>query len=65
MYEQDDGWAEWVHPEPGYRLQCCGCGLVHDMEFGFGNVAEGTPLHPGETIKRAIIFRARRVPPSN
>lgn len=29
-----DGWTEWVKPVPkGYRIQCCDCGLVHEMEF--------------------------------
>jgi hypothetical protein len=28
-----DGWSEWIQPLPGYRLACCDCGLVHDMEF--------------------------------
>ena len=26
--------GEWVTPKHrGYRHQCCGCGLVHDMDF--------------------------------
>lgn len=33
MYEQEDGWTEWVHPLGGYRMACCDCGLVHDLEF--------------------------------
>jgi hypothetical protein len=24
-----DGWTDWVHPLPNYRMQCCDCGLVH------------------------------------
>lgn len=29
-----DGWTRWVYPEmDGYRLTCCDCGLVHDMQF--------------------------------
>jgi len=29
-----DGWSEWDQPVMrGYRMCCCDCGLVHDMEF--------------------------------
>lgn len=27
------GWTEWVCPEPTYWMQCCDCGLIHEMEF--------------------------------
>lgn len=31
---QDDGWSEWELPVmEGYRIGCCDCGLVHDMDF--------------------------------
>jgi len=30
-YPQSDG--EWVAPLPGYLMQCCDCGLRHQMEF--------------------------------
>lgn len=30
----DDGWSSWIRPiQPGYRISCCDCGLVHDFEF--------------------------------
>lgn len=30
----DDGWSDWQAPlMNGYRMGCCDCGLVHDMEF--------------------------------
>lgn len=32
--ELEDGWCRWVPPiMTGYRMACCDCGLVHDMEF--------------------------------
>lgn len=34
--EQDegDGWTRWVRPVmQGYKMACCDCGLVHDMDF--------------------------------
>ena len=30
----DDGWCEWSYPKhKGYLMQCCDCGLVHEVEF--------------------------------
>lgn len=31
--ENEDGWSDWIHPLPGYRMACCDCGLVHNFEF--------------------------------
>ena len=31
--EAEDGWSIWIHPLPGYKMACCDCGLVHDLEF--------------------------------
>lgn len=29
-----DGWCEWVCPTPtGYLMECCDCGLIHELEF--------------------------------
>lgn len=29
-----DGWCDWVHPvQTGYRMACCGCGLVHEVDY--------------------------------
>jgi hypothetical protein len=31
-YEPEEG--EWVEPvRVGYKMACCDCGLVHDMDF--------------------------------
>ncbi len=27
-----DGWSDWIHPLPGYRMACCDCCCVHDLE---------------------------------
>lgn len=28
------GWTEWICPKmSGYRMKCCDCGLVHDVDF--------------------------------
>lgn len=34
-YVQTDG--EWVQPKRDYRMGCCDCGLVHDMQFRIRN----------------------------
>lgn len=32
--ENENGWTEWIQPEMKlYRLGCCDCGLVHDVQF--------------------------------
>jgi hypothetical protein len=29
-----NGWCQWVQPiMKGYLMQCCDCGLIHEMEF--------------------------------
>ena len=43
--------GQWIAPKrKGYRLACCDCGLVHELEFR---------LMPHAGGKR-IVFRARR-----
>jgi len=33
-----DGWSAWEWPiQSGYRLACCGCGLVHNVNFRVKN----------------------------
>ncbi len=30
----EDGWSEWQFPiHKGYLMQCCDCGLVHEVDF--------------------------------
>ena len=64
MYSvDDDGWSGWIHPLPGYLMQCCDCGLVPEMQFEIGSRAVGPtgPLNPGENPETGIIiFRTRR-----
>jgi hypothetical protein len=28
-----DGWTRMIPVGPDYRIACCDCGLVHDLEF--------------------------------
>ncbi len=30
---ETDGWSEWQHIRPGYRMACCDCSLVHNLEL--------------------------------
>ena len=63
MHAGDDGWSEWVHPLPGYLMQCCDCGLIHRIEFMIvprSMVNGDGELNPGESDDGVILFRAAR-----
>jgi hypothetical protein len=60
MHPDEEGWSEWIHPLPGYLMQCCDCGLTHEMEFAIGARADDGPLNEGESDAAVILFRARR-----
>ena len=30
---KETGWSEWIIPKPDYKMACCDCGLIHDIEF--------------------------------
>lgn len=60
MHPDEDGWSEWIHPLPGYLMQCCDCGLIHEMEFAIGGRVGDGPLNEGEGENAVILFRARR-----
>jgi hypothetical protein len=32
-YEQEDGWTDIIFPTPLYKMRCCDCDLVHDLQF--------------------------------
>lgn len=60
------GWSDWQQPiMRGYHMQCCDCGLIHEMQFRAleqtgDEAADGT--WPARVIKRGRVeFRARRV----
>lgn len=47
-----DGYSRWVKPKKrGYRMACCDCGLVHEMQFKYERLG-------GRGV--FIFFRARR-----
>lgn len=44
MLEGPDGWCKWIAPQMrGYRLGCCDCGLVHDVNFEVVKVMKTSP----------------------
>jgi len=54
--EDNDGWTRWLAPhERKFKMACCDCGLVHDMEFRLETVidAEGA-------VQLQVQFRVRR-----
>ena len=63
MHPDSEGWSEWVHPLPGYLMQCCDCGLIHEMQFEISkpHAAMGqAERNPGEDDEHILMFRARR-----
>lgn len=47
-----DGWSKWEQPKRnGYRLACCDCNLVHEMQFRIVASANG-----GKSVQ----YRCRR-----
>lgn len=30
---EKDGWTDWIRPLNPYKISCCDCGLVHNLEF--------------------------------
>lgn len=33
-----DGWTDWFYPAMnGYKISCCDCGLVHQINFKIDN----------------------------
>jgi hypothetical protein len=52
-----EGWCEWVEPVMrGYKMQCCDCGLIHEMEFNIATTDDGVPM-----AEPRVEFRMRRL----
>ena len=64
--EKDQGWTDYVSPKmTGYRLACCDCGLVHDMEFFAVRIVKKNDdgsfeYEELDREKFRVVFRARR-----
>lgn len=57
LTEAEDGWSPWVRSVRGYRLACCDCGLVHDMELRV--TIAGAPV---DMRTARVAFRVSRNP---
>ncbi len=61
MHPGEDGWSEWIHPLPGYLMQCCDCRLVHEMEAAIVAAKPDEALfNAGEGEDGVVVFRMRR-----
>lgn len=62
MVEGDNGWTIWIQPTtPRYKLACCDCGLVHDVEIGIvREVGMGGHLEDENNPSLHVVYRARR-----
>jgi hypothetical protein len=63
----EDGWSDWISPKPrGYLMQCCDCGLIHEVDFdvvrytGEPDENELSPCEVVEDKSYAATFRVRR-----
>jgi hypothetical protein len=56
-----DGWTDWQIPSPtGYQMKCCGCGLVHEVEFRTFKVEERYgPVLPTEDYRVQIRMKRK------
>jgi hypothetical protein len=47
---ENDGWSDYVAPpDNNIRVECCGCGLVHDIE-----------IRPDATPMPRVVIRFKR-----
>jgi hypothetical protein len=59
-----DDWSEWVCPDPEqYFMQCCDCGLVHEMQFNVVKYSAGDKCEDVDDPYVQAVFRARRTTP--
>ena len=63
---ENDGFSDWVAPKDGaFRLQCCDCGLVHDVELKKASVQHPILIrfrrHNRATHAARLSRRVRRV----
>lgn len=65
----DDSYSDWIQPvhdgKKPYKLACCDCGLVHDVEFKVMKVVKDLgngylEVQDANNDKLIVHFRARR-----
>jgi hypothetical protein len=65
MHEEgEDGWSDFVCPDPkSYLMKCCDCGLVHEAQFKvvrYKSEAEREDCEPVDDPNLQAVFRMRR-----
>jgi hypothetical protein len=61
VVENDDGWSNWIQPKhDGYLMQCCDCGLVHELQFRVVKDCEGDEIDADDVTDGLVVFRASR-----
>jgi hypothetical protein len=60
-----DGWSDWQFPEmKRYRMGCCDCGLVHDLQFEVVKVTrqyrDGSFMTEPAKGRYRVRFKAKR-----
>lgn len=69
--EAENGWTNWVVPKmKDYKMACCDCGLVHNLDFKIGKIikrgkkfkngSENLAIEDVEDLDLTVILRARR-----
>jgi len=64
--EGEDGWSRDIAPQmKGYKMACCDCGLVHDIDFRVVKVAKtyedgGWDAEDVDDSEYRVIMKARR-----
>ena len=60
----DEGWSEWVCPDPdGYLMKCCDCKLVHEAQFKVVRYKSETAREDCDMVddpNLQAVFRMRR-----
>jgi len=61
----DDEWCEWIYPHmDDYRLACCDCGLVHQMQLKVIRVKhlsnKDMLVKDSKSTSLGVAFRAKR-----
>ena len=59
MQKDAKSYSRWICPSAKYRLACCDCGLVHDLQFRIVTRGRASKLHfDGRNTQ--VQFRVRR-----
>ncbi len=57
----ESGFSRWIRPiERGYRLECCDCSLVHEINFAVVKDVSGKPRATFQVKRDSITTRVKR-----